>query len=365
MKKYARHQKDGKSWYVRLYKKGDEGQINDLFNEIFCQSRPLDTWKWKFLKNPAFPKQIITLADANGRIIGIYPSIIERFKFGDKIVLAAQPVDNCVHPDFRGGARVQIAIKKAFIERSKDLGLAFAFGFPNKIHYKIGKKLLKYEDLCSLPILFKRLNLRLAFRGRFQCKFLEAIVYLVSNQLYKAFYKLFRSRRYSKDIIIERITRFNESFDEFWSIASKNYQIITVRDNLYLNWRYIENPNGPFVIYKASKKGIVQGYIVLKLFETGSEKVGFVVDFFTVNDEQIILSLLNEAILYFLKEKVDYIKCAILSNNKIYQVLIKQGFSSLEGQNVVYEILDKTIDMKFFSNIENWFLTWGDSDLFG
>ncbi|MCD6318658.1 hypothetical protein J7M02_06280, partial [Candidatus Aerophobetes bacterium] len=93
--------------------------------------------------------------------------------------------------------------------------------------------------------------------------------------------------------------------------------------------------------------------------------VGFVVDFFTVDDEQIILSLLNEAILYFLKEKVDYIKCAILSNNKIYQVLIKQGFSSLEGQNVVYEILDKTIDMKFFSNIENWFLTWGDSDLFG
>ena len=158
------------SFTIRVYKEGDDKPANDLFNLVFNQKRPIEIWNWKFRDNPAFSEKMIILAEKNCKIMGIYPSVTSRFKFGNQIIIAIQIVDNCVHPSSRGGARIQIAMKRKIVERSKTLGVVFGFGFPNDIAYKIGKRLLRYEDLCSLPILFKRLNFRLAFRRSAQAR---------------------------------------------------------------------------------------------------------------------------------------------------------------------------------------------------
>ena len=37
---------------IRRYKEGEEKEINDLFNQIFNEKRPIEEWYWKFRDNP-------------------------------------------------------------------------------------------------------------------------------------------------------------------------------------------------------------------------------------------------------------------------------------------------------------------------
>lgn len=352
-----------KNSLIRSYRYGDEKKMDDLFNVVFKKERDLKTWTWKFSDNPNHAEHVIAVAESGGEIIGMYPSWGRYYKFGNDLILTLQPIENCVHPDFRGGGRVFIRLYHEWRKRAVNLGAKFAFGFPTDDHFKIGRRLLGYRVLFSVPVLYKRLNLRLAFRNRFHNIFLERLVYLISNRLYRMLYSI-SGMMSQKRFEIERVYSFDKGYDRFWSKVSQRYGIIGIRDSAYLNWRYVQHSKKGYAIFRSIRDGEVQGYIILKVLDIDpGERVGFIVDLLAIDNEDLIGGLLTAGITYLLSEEVDCVKI-LIENNLIYNYMIKNGFKKRdEPLPVAYELYDKNIDEAFLRNRDNWFLSYSDTDL--
>ena len=349
------------SCIVRLFRDDDGKRMNLLYNAVFKKHRALEVWKWKFSENPVETENVISVAEKGKNIVGMYPSWTRCHKFNNEFIYAVQPVENCVHPDYRNAILFK-KLHKEYRRRCIELGVPFAFGFPTELHFKLGQRIFGYKNPFTIPVLIKRLNLRLACRARLPNRFLERMVFLISNKFYKILFSLSLTK-ISKDYHMERVDTFDEGFDRFWKKISHLYNIIGVRSSIYLNWRYIFKTDGGYTIFRCIKNGEVHGYIVLKISdECLNERIGLILDFLG-EDDNAVSELLNRARSYFLSEKVDYMKTAMLENTLMYAELMKRGFKKHTGLQFVYELFEKRIDSRFMDDKRNWFFTYGDSDL--
>ncbi|MBL8014017.1 MAG: hypothetical protein JNN05_09240, partial [Candidatus Omnitrophica bacterium] len=95
--------------------------------------------------------------------------------------------------------------------------------------------------------------------------------------------------QYSKDIDREIssddeftftvIKRFDYRWDKIWGAISRNFSMSVFRDHVYLNWRYIQNPDRKYIVLLVKIRNQIKGYFVLREKEICGRKVGFIVDF--------------------------------------------------------------------------------------
>jgi hypothetical protein len=355
-----------KNWTIRKYRAGDETQINDLFNSVFEKSRPLKDWRWKYADNPFMSTQslsnLITVVESNGLIVALYSNSPVIFKMGDSLLRFAQPVDIIIHPDFQGVIKLLREIANfEFTICSFDDGIQVGFGFPNEIYYPVGKRFLRYKDLCRMPTLLKRLNIRLAVRKRlpFLPSLIIDMVQSLSNRIFRA--SLF-FKDTSKGIRIIQIERFDSRIDRLWEIAKDRYAILAFRDSRFLNWRFIENPDGPYCILVAEENGETKGYVVLKVKKETDKCIGYIVDILSIS-QKIDEELINAALKYFLREKADYALCRVLIEDELSNSLTKFGFRErgfFKPIPVVYMIFPDNFDESFLKDLKKWHLTYCD-----
>jgi hypothetical protein len=85
---------------VREYLPGDEKQIVPLLQLAFNGWRDLDFWRWKY-KDNSLKMSIISVAESDGRIIGVDGTVLKNIKIGEEVLLCSYGTDSAVHPDFR------------------------------------------------------------------------------------------------------------------------------------------------------------------------------------------------------------------------------------------------------------------------
>jgi hypothetical protein len=135
-----------------------------------------------------------------------------------------------------------------------------------------------------------------------------------------------RSAAY-QNVKVEQVNDFDSAFDAFWGAIPKDQNIMAVRDCAYLNWRYGTNPQGPFTILRALRKGEMAGYLVWKT--AGSkpgERSGCVMDLLTLPDADIAGALLHRVIGDALRDRLDNVKIAMLNHRPEWDFLRRQGF---------------------------------------
>lgn len=353
------------NFIIREYRSGDEKDINDLFNFVFKQNRPLSKWYWQYRDNPAGISNFIALAESDGRIVGQHANVPVYFKLNDKILKTVQSVDNFVHPDFRGGKIIKETYRLA-CELYVKGGVSFAYGFPNNIYYPFGKRWLKYKDLCPLPTLFKRLNWRLASMKRFP--FLPSFFQSQIQSLSANFYKLqiILKSLTKRKISIKKMPSLVSDIDKLWEITKDRYKIIAVRNYKFLKWRYHDKLNDPYEFFIAYQEKPI-GYIVVKISIKGGHLIGYIVDILSI-DKIVDTFLIGYALNYFISKKVDYSLCRILREDEVYNILINYGFTEkaiFPPTPVIYEIFDYHVfpdekAIEFFKSPGNWHLTYGD-----
>lgn len=356
-------------YIIRKYKDGDEKEINDLFNEIFHETRSLKEWSWKFQNGPLGHVNISFVAESKGKIVGQYANLPLRFKYKEKILRVAFPVDNFVRPEFRGGMK---GILKEMFEYQNQFApenkIVSGFGFPNKEAYIIGKRILKYRDVGKIQVLFRRCNWFLAVKNKFPW-FPPPILKLIQSFSSMGFKLLIwmKDRENLKGIEIRAIDSFDERFDLFWDKAKEQYGIIGVRDQRYLNWRY-NRPGSKYQIYIAETENEVVGYIVTGVKRNGGMTIGYIIDLLVMNTSGVIATLIREALYGLISQKVDFVLCWVLPNTEAYGTLRKFEFIEREdfpSVNIVYYIFNsEEIDEAFLKEVKNWYLTMGDSDTF-
>jgi hypothetical protein len=347
---------------IRGYQNGDEEQINLLFNLVFQSDRSLEEWRWKFQENPA-GGSIITVAEEAGTIYGQYASLVIPFKFQDQTVLAAQPVDNLIHPDLRGGGKLQFSLFARQHSLAQENDIAFGFGFPNKVAYAVGKRLLRYQDLERLPNLFRRLSWRHTLRRRLPRlpRWLVEAVGSLSSRLYR----LSLTDREKEGIIIKEVPVFDGRVNALWEEAKKTYGVLAVRDQQHLNWRYAAKPSDRYTLLIGEKVGILAGYIVLKVKQEREGVVGLIVDLLAMEDAAVEDALIRGALRRLSRMQVDYVHCWMLREDRLYQALERCGFQdhpAFPPVPVVFQVFSGGIDEGFLKDPRHWHLTLGDCD---
>ncbi|OZM56651.1 hypothetical protein CIB95_10525 [Lottiidibacillus patelloidae] len=142
---------------IRLYRRGDETQINVLFKTVFQKERTVEEWRWKYetlgAKDP-----IIVVYEENGEILGHAACII----FEDSV---AERVDIMVHPEHQGKG-IYKRIVKRLIAEIEMRNIKNVYGFPAEVAKKAFIKYGGATDLGNIALLVAPILVRKNFNWR-------------------------------------------------------------------------------------------------------------------------------------------------------------------------------------------------------
>ena len=357
-----------RAWTIRTYKEGDEDEIFELVKVVYPgnkynREKWMSWWRWMYTENPAGVSRVL-VADHGGKIVGHYPLIPVKMKVAGEIMNISQNVDVMTHPDYRHQGIFFTLEKKALSEAEKE-GIDITYGFPNEAAYP-GHLKSGWFDICKRQILIKPLNLENTLKIRIKNKFLIKICATIGKLIVNLFCQAKNSPEIN-GLKISKITSFDDGIDDFWNTISNDYEIITVRNKEYLNWRYVDVPDVDYTIYLAEKGEEIYGYIVLRCVEQGETTFGYIFDLVAcLNCDGVIHSLISKAIEYFENEKVDLIVALMIQNKELNKILRKNGFIISRfiknGHFCAYRSHPKMSKI-YLKNEKNWFIHVGDSDL--
>lgn len=354
-------------WEVAEYEPGDEQGIMRLYQLVFGEEMSDDQWRWRYLKNPTGLVTII-LAKAGAQIVGQYALLPVRMKVGADTRVVALSLDTMVHPDYRGqGVFVELA-RRLYKDVALQ-GTPLVYGFPNEASHRGFVTGLGWVDLCDrVPLFVRPLSAEGILKGTVANRFLLAVGGR-SGQMGMSLLLPARRIEVPDGCAIRPVTSFDDRADELWRRASSAFGISLVRDQRYLNWRYVEKPGDSYTILILERAGDVLGYVVLKSVERFGLRIGFVVDLLAVPDQpSISRCLISEAVECFRKAQRAIISCLMLKHSPYIQALRANGFlflpARLHPQEMYVGVRRNTEEYaaELITNPSNWYITWGDHD---
>jgi hypothetical protein len=352
-------------WIIREYEKGDEEGICHLLSDTFG-TFTLDEWKWKYrgdyLPNPAW---IDLGVDDSGKIVGHYVSLPRILHIENREYLVAMPCDYAVDIQYRRSLKkkgIAVAVFERQMELQKEVEekVYLGFGYVNRAHYRVGKRLLNYQDLCVIHTLgyYPLFSVPKSF-SIIQIKYIRDLIWRFFMH-----YKRVELKRamasWSKQYSVKRIENFGSEIDRLYEKFSKLYPVGLKMDAAYLNGRFFSRPDVDYGIFTCSVKGETLGYVICRV----KENCGILVDLVSLNDSEVTRCLIERAFLYFANKRINTVRGLFLPDSFLYEELIKYGFSwTKEITNVVYWIFFKDeIDEPKFTDLTNWHITYGTFD---
>lgn len=352
---------------IRPYTDGDERDITRLYHLVFGQQMDLEHWRWRYKENPV-GVLTINLAEAEEGLVGHYAVGPINMKVGDRLCTAALSLDTMVHPDYRHqGMFVELA--KHLYDRVACPGIPLIYGFPNKSSHHGFVARLGWVDLCNrVPIFLKVLDLKAILCAKIgDNPFLPLLAYIGRTGL--SVLSPTRPSELPLGCTIRQVASFDERLDQLWEHASSTLNIAVVRDQRYLNWRYVEKPDDAYTIFTVETADQLVGYAVLKCVDKFGLRMGFVVDLLSLPDRpDICRSLVSRAMQYFRDSQADIVCSLTLRHGPLFQALNASGFLALPTRLHPQEMYlgvrrnAQEYSAEFITDPNNWHITWGDHD---
>jgi hypothetical protein len=324
---------------IRLYRPGDESQINRIFEAAFHINRSLEEWRWKFQDNP-LGKSIIVVGEIDNEIVAHIAAIPVGIKFGNQNFICYQSLDSMSDPQ----VNKKLIFPRVFKEMQEKIKSMqqIHFGFPNnKAHSLLTNKRIGEVDIGKLD------------------------VYSVELSILSSLFPVIGQRKFN----LLEINEFDDRFTRLWERLSVIYKIAIIREKRYLNWRYLYKPDNDYKIFALGKNEII-GYIVLKVFESNGLKIGSIIDLLAHREPTVYSGILSNALAYLNSRKVDLVVC-YHKDKFLKQYLSGFGFAPTSERDycgvfaqmrLIGSNFSSQVPNELFSGESNWFLMMGDSD---
>jgi hypothetical protein len=337
----------------RVYNTGDELQIVKVLDKAFegwpsinlSQSKT-DYWKWKYQNN--YTKKLVGVAEIDNKIVGCHHTVPMKVKVFDQIHLFGTGGDVAVLKEYR-----RRGVRKSFsplVENlRKEAGLSIIImltGNPIVIDYykrrgdrfKLPIELVHYVRIRDIDLHLEKNPMENAWVQKFGYQTLDAIRSL------KQFIAV--KKNIVSNIKVSFVKEFDERVDVFWDKVSQGYDLKTVTNKKYLNWRYCDPRGGAFRILVAEVDREVVGYLVLLINSIREEYyVGSIVDMLSYDDRSdVIEALLEKAMSYFDDNSVNIINYLAVKGYKFDSCLMKYGFLDSKRNHAIYYSLPREID---------------------
>jgi hypothetical protein len=357
----------------REYRPGDEGILNDLYNEVFERERTIEEWRWEYLDTPE-GQSIIVVVDLDGEVIAHEAMIPMRFHVFDEEYLGGKIEDAYIDLKHRG-KKVFGPLTEYCLDLSRDRGYRITFGLTARpVNYRLHIS-RGYKDICSLN----------AYLGVFDPAAVTADVArvlkfsapkrLAARAVMGVLAKRFErsTARYARvpdSYEIEHITRFDDRFDGLWRRFIGEHRVITIkRSSDFLNWRYVDNPYRDYGIFAAIVDGEPVGYLCAATVTREDMgltlKVGVTSDFLVLPGyEAAFPSFLRRAVDYWRSSGADmtinWAHRGGIYSGAFVEELKRCGFVSTRGRYdipVFVRTLGDDIKIDGFYDIDNWHVT--------
>ncbi len=357
----AEKSKRTKLEYKRYERKYGPG-LSALFKRMFDRDLGDDYWEWKYYDNPAGKHNAYIALDEE-KVVGEIASIPCRVKVGPEELTACQTCDIVIAPEHQG-LRTFRTLCRVAEDSSRDNGCVYIYGVAVPTTLGLSTKILGFNDAGPLNNLAKVINPAPFLKKRLKIGPLSTALGALGGAGLRTV-DAFRLKP-SPGIEISEIDRFDSSFDNLWKEWSADFDHVIIRDSVYLNWRYCDNPVENYKIFKADRNGKCVGFLVMCFNVEEGIRRGFVVDLMTdPGDPQVLSSLISRLAGILYREKTDSISIWMLEHVPAYKYLRSIGFVPRGTPHtlIVKSLVDKWGNERLSERTE-WFFTLGDGDMY-
>ncbi len=229
---------------IRAYKPGDESAILDLFRRAFGVERSIAHWRWEFLENPFGAEHITVAVDDGGRLVAHFAGYPVPFRRDGADLLAHQMVDIMTDPLVRhigrGPTSVFVRCMAHFYETFSEGKIAFNYGF----------------DVGSGQTLFLRY-----LRGQV----VEPVGYRARDLMANPLRPANRWQRRLRGFQFELVKRATDEWDDLFERSWRDYGQLVRRDRAYVQWRYLDCPDIPYIVVAVRRWKRLVGWMVLRI----------------------------------------------------------------------------------------------------
>jgi GNAT superfamily N-acetyltransferase len=316
---------------ARSYQAGDERRIIRLFHIAFRKQKSLSRWRWEFLENPYETANIVLLESDKAGIVGHYGGILVRFNFRGNVIPVCQIVDVMIHPAFRGRA-VWDRLFRAYIQRSRNNGIKFLYGFNERVVARSNRRFFGAE-LAVVSEWVREIPHSLALR-------------VPANDSPEVF----------------PVARFDIHADALWERIKQSFPCATVRDSRYLNWRYSPRSDRKYVLWQAADPS--SGRILAMVVLGESESDGLIFELLSEPDDaQSIAALFRASIGHFSRAGKSRVRVWLSAHGTLRQCAQAEGFRPVDsGFYLNLLSLDASLDAATVK--ESFYYTLGDYDVY-
>jgi hypothetical protein len=359
----------------RAYQKGDEESIVALLTEVFngwpnfsigCSSE--EHWKWKYLENP-FKKSYISLATLGDEIIGVNHSFPIKINIEEETIMGSFGSDLAVHQNHRGKgiSRELQKVKRQLKDRTAMFSL-YVSSNPIVVERRDETRIPSFPHLLLNLVRIKDINKHLKIAPE-NNEWLIKLGFKILNSLNIIKNKfIIQSRKGRTHTRLEKVKFLDERIDDFWEKVKEDYTFIIERNKTYLDWRYLDNRSGDFIINLArNPKGEIIGYIVTTINRKNRDyPIGYIMDVLGPPENgEVVDKLIANAIEDFDRKGINLVNALMFKNHPFTKIFLKNGF--LDSRRRIHLFagikFEKEMDRKIESlNPEEIHFTYGDID---
>ena len=195
------------------YLPGDEHEIVRVFNKVFSQNRSMATWEWEYARNPAGIHAFLAKFP-DGRVLSQFCGIPRVMRVGAGTACFGEIVDSMTDPDYRMGLKKPGLFASTCFEFVEFFGRpdreVIMYGLPNPMAFRVGQRLLGYVHLYDVELMTHEVAGALAPEG------------------------------------VTVAAAYPDDWDAFEQRIAVQHGIMTRRDRVYLDWRYLQRPDAHY-----------------------------------------------------------------------------------------------------------------------
>jgi GNAT superfamily N-acetyltransferase len=254
------------------FEPADREQVFELMRAVGRSHIDDAEFDWWFERNPSSPR-LISLAKAEGRVVGIAAMSFFRMLLDRREQVAAVPVHVATEAPYRRQG-VFSALELRNEEQAASAGAPLTITFPNTVSHRIFVGDLGWRDLPGRRVWARPLRA-------------GAVVRYLAGRVTRSggLRPASGEPRSYGPVRVEPLERFGPAAAELWRASAAANQL--VRDEAFLNWRYVDTPRdyrrfaayrGPelagfAVVGHTVKHGVSSGFLADLVADGEAERV--------------------------------------------------------------------------------------------
>jgi GNAT superfamily N-acetyltransferase len=318
-----------------------------------------DHFDWLYLANPDGRARVWLAADDEAdEAVGVAAAFPRRVRIGGQEILCWNLGDFAIRPEYRSLGPAVI-LQRACLDAVLDGTVPFAYDHPS----------------CNMMAIYKRLGIpetgrvvRFVKMLRVDEKVGKVLKYSVVASGVSGIGNIVLSI-VDRGLLVRRRHgagalegRFDDRFDELERKSARGFRVVGVRNQAYLNWRYLDNPLHEHEILTMESGSQLLGYVIIRHEENNATLLDLFAE--KVEENTTVVDGLVAGVIETLRGRgVDALNAPLLENNALVPSLKRWGFKARESDPFVVSAPSPGESSETVRDAGNWFLTAGDRDV--